>query len=377
MKWFRQIPIGFALIGGLTVSLMAQDQWEPENPSLKILSLMEEMLEKVQPAILQIDPELKRIALYRISTDSRLITPPLRDHFENRLIETLKSLEQPALVALPEFNTLKITSTDTSFSIINSLPSPDELWRIGRRLRIDGFLEGKLSYLPGNALILDLRLNRVGTNEVLWAQSITVFEKPMKRLDRNPYRLTVNLGAEILPLAIQNGNTGRVRPDFNGRMMHYNFSLGFYQNLWNSKRYRYEFRVGASFISEGFLKRNTFFESQAFYGTSNSAPISFPVSYHVRTLVYSTLIENKKNEHGDWLSLYFAVMRYFALKMPDFTALGLGFRSDISSNFSLSVGMLIIPGNRFETVPLKETNESFELQIKGIGYELLFLQYRW
>ena len=101
-----------------------------------ILKLMNEIFALVPEDIPEIDPELGRIAVYRIETEGSNISAPLRKHFENRLVEILRTLGEPAVVTLPDLNTLKISSTDSSFSIINSLPAPDELWRVARKLRV-------------------------------------------------------------------------------------------------------------------------------------------------------------------------------------------------------------------------------------------------
>ena len=193
-KLFLILLIGFA---GFISNSSAQTV---EDANGNILNLMNEIFAQVSEDISEIDPDLDRIAVYRIETESSNISAPLREHFESRLVEILRTLGKPAVVALPDLNTLKISSTDSSFSIVNSMPAPDELWRVARKLRVDAYLEGNLVYVPNKALFLDLRLNRTGTNEVLWAKSYTAYEKDMK-----PPSLTFKLSSMTKKLPWRSG----------------------------------------------------------------------------------------------------------------------------------------------------------------------------
>ncbi len=365
--------IGIWLVSG-TATGWAQTP-ELVNRNAVVLGLMEELLEKVQPAIQAIDPELKRIALYRLTVQGKELTPPLRDHFENRLIETLQTLERPRVVSLPKFNNLRITSTDSSFTIINALPTPEELWRVGRRLRVDAFLEGKLSYLAGNGLLLDLRLNRTGTNEVLWAESFEAYEHPPEPLPKNPFQVSFNMGVETFPVDIDKAARSLLRQDFQDQIYHYNFYLGFRQNLWEASKFRYEFQVGASLLSEGIKLDSTYFEDDAFYGKKSVKPSPAPVAYFIRSLLYIKLIENEGNIGGDWLSLSLGFARYFARNMPDFNTISIGLRSDLSPHFSLSSGFSLAFGQEFESVPVSSTGQPIRIKISGISMNIFFLQY--
>ncbi len=369
----------FWLIGILWVMMGRQPAFSqlpapPEDTNSRLLGLMEQMLEKVHPALSTISPELNRIALYRLYVEGESLTPPLRDHFSHLLVESLRSLEKPRVVDLPEFNTLRITSTDTSFSIVNALPSPDELWRVGRRLRIDAFMVGKLTYLKGNALMLDLRLNRTGSNEVIWAESFTVYEKPPDKFPENPFLASFNVGVELFPVELDVPKS-MLRDDFTGRISQYHLYFGFRQNFSGGSRFGYEFQMGLSFLSEGIAFDSTYFETDAFYGKHSDKPLFLPVSYDVRTVIFTRLIENQSNPGGDWLSLTLGMARYFAREMPDFNVLSLGLRSDLSRNFSLSAGFSYVFGNRFHSVPVAATGKPIRMRLSGISYQLFFLQY--
>lgn len=375
MRTMRKIILTIILlaVSGLFRTAVSQDQTSMNE---RILTLMESIFSQIPADLAEIDPSLNRIAIYRIHTQDAAIPPPLKDHFEARLVQIFLSLGTPALVSLPEMNTLKISSTDTSFSIINSLPSPDELWRVGRRLRVDAFLEGTLTYVHKKALFLDLRLNRTGTNEVLWAKSYAAYEKTMKMPDINPLKISVNGGLEVFQISYDAGADSLVNSDFNDNLVYYTVYLGLYQYISPNSRLRYEFRAGMSFLSEGMQLASTNFTDNTFYSlTPGTSALSNPVSYNFRAMFYSSLLQNKNNAAGDWLSVYMSLTRYFAEDLPDLTGLGIGIRSDLSSRFSISAGFSMIIGGEFDSKPVQSTGQTVRLKVDGLQYEIMLLQF--
>ncbi len=353
--------------------LTAQEQSSEDHTLL--LALMEEVLDKVAKEIDTIDPTLGRVAVYRIQADQGWFPPPLRDHFRNRLVEVLRQLESPKVVTLPELNTLKITSTDTSFTIINALPAPSELWRVSRSLRVDAFFEGNLAYLPGKALMLDLRLNRTGTNEVLWAGSFAAYEQ-MRMPSNNPFKFSLIGGVEVFPVELEAAADAVLRSDFNGKITHQSVYLGVFHYLWEKSRLRYELRLGLSFLNEGVRLSSDQFASNSFYAEGKGGiGAARPISYNIRSLIYSTLIENRKSATSDWLSFYLSLTRYFTLNMPDVTGLGLGLRTDVGEHFSFSMGFNLIMGQEFVGTPLELGQVAYKMRVSGLQYELFMLQY--
>ncbi len=341
-----------------------------------ILKLMNEIFAQVPEDIPEIDPDLGRIAVYRIETEGSNISASLREHFESRLIEILRTLDRPAVVALPDLSTLRISSTDSSFSIINSMPAPDELWKAARKLRVDAYLEGNLGYMPGKALFLDLRLNRTGTNEVLWAKSYSAYQNDMKPPSLNPLNKSINAGLEVFQLEVDSAADSLLSPNFNNKLIQYSVYFGIYQYTTPGSRLRFELRLGASFLSEGVNLNGTSFAKNSFYSLkSGTKMVHPPVSYNFRSMLYSTLIQNKNSQFRDWLSVYFAVTRYFTTKMPDLTGLGAGLRTDLNSHFSISTGFSMILGSEFSSVNVVSTNQSVRMKVNGVQYELFLLQY--
>jgi hypothetical protein len=272
-------------------------------------------------------------------------------------------------------NTLRISSSDSSFAIVNALPSPEELWRIGRNLRVDAFLEGDLVYVPAKALFLDLRLNRTGTNEVLWAKSYSAYAKKIDLGPSNPLKGSLNSGLEIFQADVISAPDSLVSPGYNNRLVYYTLYFGLLQYTAPVSRWRYEFRFGLSFLSEGMGLYGTQFTGNSFYGLQNGASAwRHPSSYNFRGILHGALIPNRGRQQGDWLSVYFAMTRYFTVNSPDLTGFGMGLRSDINKYFSASAGFSFIVGPEFDSLPAESTDETIRMKISGLQFEFLLLQ---
>ncbi|KAA3657933.1 MAG: hypothetical protein DWQ10_12205 [Calditrichaeota bacterium] len=349
-----------------------------ENAVKKTLlfNLMEDIFVQVHEAAPEISTEMQRIAVYHLKVDERYIPPSLRQHIEARIAEIFRTLETPALVSLPEMNTMKVVSTDSSFRIVNTLPSPHELWKIGKRLRIDGFIDGAVTYMPGKAMLLDLKLNKVGTNEVVWSRSFAAYAEAPELPDINPFMKSLIAGLEVYPIEwdVAVGDT-LVSPQASNTLKQQTIYFGVHQYLWPKSRLRYEFRFGLAFLTDGLRLNDTSFKKTGFYGSSSkNAEFSVPVSYNIRTMLYTTLVENKNSNSSDWLSTYLALTRHFAMKMPDFTSIGVGFRTDFTERFSFSAGVSMVLGGEFNSQIVRSTDEPIPLTVRGMQYELMLLQ---
>jgi len=342
----------------------------------KILKLAEEIFQQIPTDLSEIDPQLGRIAIYRLESDNRNISLALQAHIESRLLEIMSRLDQPKVVSLPELNTLQITSTDTTFSILNALPTPEDIWRVGKKLRVDAFLEGNLTYIPDKALLLDLRLNRIGTNEVLWAKSYSAYEKNLKLPSVNPLHKSFIAGLEIFNVDVQTPTDSLISRDFSNKLIQYTAYLGIYQYITPTSRLRYELRLGLSYLSEGVKLSGGSFPKNTFYFDSGSTfQFGRPSSFNVRTVLTSAIAENKHNPAGDWLSVYLAVTRYFAVNMPDLTGFGIGFRSDINAHFAISAGISVIVGEAFDSPIIRPANERARIKVSGLHYDIQLLQF--
>ncbi len=366
-------------ISPLAAQMENQAGRKPENKPVEksmLFNLLEDIFVQVAQAAPEVGTDLERIAVYHLKVDERYIPPALRTHIEARIAEIFRDIEMPKLVSLPELNTMKIVSTDSSFRIVNTLPSPHELWKIGKRLRIDAFMDGAITYLPGKALLLDLKLNKVGSSEVVWSRSFASYIDDPDLPSTNPFMKSLVAGLEVYPIEWDVADSDTlIHRNASNQLKQQTVYFGVHQYLWEKSRLRYEFSIGLAFLTDGLKLNNTAFTKSAFYGSSSTTGgFSIPVSYNVRTMIYSTLVENSKSNRSDWLSAYFSLTRHFAMKMPDFTSITVGLRTDFTQRFSFSAGLSMVLGKEFESQMVKSSGEKINLKISGMQYELMLLQ---
>ena len=380
-KKFARTSFVLAIIAVSPLSAQMPDQpakkSAKETPKTsKLFKLLEDIFIQVNEAAPEIGTDLERIAVYHLKVDERYIPPALRLHIEARIADIFRTLDSPKMVSLPEMNTMKIASTDSSFRIVNTLPSPHELWKIGKRLRIDAFMDGAITYLPGRALLLDLKLNKVGSSEVLWSRSFASYIEDPGVPSANPFMKSLVAGLEVYPIEWDVPATDTlIHTNASNQLKQQTVYFGVHQYLWENSRLRYEFRFGLAFLTDGLKLNNTAFASSTFYGSSSpKGGFSIPISYNIRTMLYSTLVENSRSNRSDWLSAYLALTRHFALKMPDFTSITVGLRTDFTQRFSFSAGVSMVLGKEFESEVVKSSGEKINLKINGMQYELMLLQ---
>ena len=351
----------------------------PDEIQSKIIALINHIVTLFPEKITEIDPNLDRIALYHIKGDPRYFNANLQQLLEGKILTVFEDLGTPKIVVLPRLNGLKIKSTDSTFSVMNRVPSMSELWAMGKKLRVQAFLEGECSYIHNHGLTLNLRLIKTGSGEVLWSDTFSVFEKELEPVkESNPLYFGVSLGMESYSIDIAETGISNtmISNNFNGRLIYNTLDMSLFQYLPTQRHFRYEIRFGVGFLGNGVKLTDANFSDDTFYGTKEMQPKTpKPVSTRLQTFFYIGMIERKERAKGDWLSVYLTAARHFTKNAPDFNSCGLGLRSDVSRNFSISAGFSIVSAAKFNSVPLNDQEDVINLDVSGIQYHLFLIQY--
>lgn len=356
-----------------------KDTQAPVTLQGKILAMVNHIAKNMPDKLRDIDPTLNRIALYRIAVDPRVFNPNLHQILEGKILQVFNDLGTPKIVVLPKLNGLKIQSTDSTFSVQNTVPSMAEMWQTGKRLGVQAFLEGECSYFPNQGLVLNLRLVKTGVSEVLWSKEFSVFEKELDPVkEENPMSFGLSLGMEayFVNIAENEFSNSVVARQFNGMLTYHTLDFGMFQYFSGQSRFRYEVRLGLAFVANEVKLDGTTFSENTFYGNANvTGGVPLPVSVRFNTLFYMGVIEKQEKFHGDWLAAYLSIARHFTQKTPDFNCFGFGLRSDFSRNFSISAGVSFVMSPEFQSVPLAGQSDLLSLDFSGIQYHLCMIQY--
>lgn len=341
----------------------------------QIIVFLDRLFSDISEDIFLIEEKVDRIAIYNIKMDRSAFSLQLSNYIEGRLHQIFQEAEGITLVNLPRLSGIKISSSDTSFQILNTVPSHKELWKIGRELKVQAFLEGECSYIPDLGIALNLRLSKTGSGSILWAKTYTVYAKDVMPKNSLPSTsFILNFGLETFNLNYDESEI--IKNNFNGILTHHTLDFGIMQYIESRRHLRYEVRFGFAFLAKGIPLNSDQFKENTFYGgVKNLKGLPAPVSFRFHTLFYMGLVTKERTEYSDWLSLYFSFVRNFTEKTPDFSSIGIGFRSDISENFSVSTGLSFVLASEFDSIPLENSEQRLKLNLNGLQYHLILIQY--
>ena len=97
--------------------------------------------------------------------------PGMARYIQAQIEEVFRKEGRRTVVTSPELRTFRVVSTDSTFKFSNTLPSMEDLWRLGDKLRVDGYIEGSCSKSSDNDVILNLKVFRHRTGEIVWSSS--------------------------------------------------------------------------------------------------------------------------------------------------------------------------------------------------------------
>lgn len=317
-----------------------------------------DILRQLERAMGDIPPDIERLAVFHIRVDRQEYSTGMSRFFQGKIEETFAKYGRRQIVAAPELRTTRVVSTDTSFTLSNTLPSQEELWRIGEKLRLDAFIEGSITRSDVGDVMLNLKVFRHKTAEVVWSGSfVSGPNQPKIEFPLMEYGLRLTLG--YWPV-------NRFR-SANDTLSGSDLKLSLYQ-------YAAEFTVGeaANSIRRLYLS--------AAFGASMLVPVpEDPRDSVVGNLdTYYSLIAGadllyvfipKANmDDGYWLGAYLGARTYLPQKLM---ALRHGYVSRITRHFAISLGVQFLPllDQLISTKSLLSSSE-YELQLRNPNYEL-------
>lgn len=129
-----------------------------------------ELKSQLSLSLQSLPSHLQRVALYRLRADRREFSPGMIRYVQNQIEEAFFASKRD-VVSAPELKTTRISSTDTSFQMSNAVSDAEELWKLGRKLRVDAFLDGGITRSKEGDLLLTLKLIRQESADVVWSQT--------------------------------------------------------------------------------------------------------------------------------------------------------------------------------------------------------------
>lgn len=319
---------------------------------------IDELVRQVSRSLDNLPGDVQRLAFYQIRSDRGEVSTTFVRHLQARLEATFRDPGGRTLVSAPELKTLRIVSTDTSFTVANTEASAEDLWKLGDKLRVDAFVDGTLARDADGNLLLSLRLFRSRNGEVVWNGNwIAGPGKPSGLL--RDLRFGLQIPLHLFPVASYYDGTAY----YNDALLATDIGLeGF---------------VSEDVTTDGRLSMTLScgFTHHALVNLSDKAERNPGVNLIRGGAELEIRILRKADPRdGYWLGTYVGASEAIpALYRDHLTILSAGYRSQITRHLSLSGGILVLP----LTTELigTFTNKGTVLKLDRIAYEANFIRF--
>jgi hypothetical protein len=343
---------------------------DPFAPSSTGIRQIGEIMSRLAKSMGDIPPNVDRLALSQIKVDPRQFDPGMARYIQAQIEEVFRKEGRRTVVTSPELRTFRVVSTDSTFKFSNTLPSMEDLWRLGDKLRVDGYIEGSCSKSSDNDVILNLKVFRHRTGEIVWSSSFVAGPNEKKpdiwnldysvsaNLRRFPVKQAIIPRADTLDAA-----TGNSILDTLGSVA--------------LTMYGIEGSVSEVVTPDKFL----LFSVSLGYGIANGGggPDSLGVNFNIQMVKFGVemlgIFFRKSNpDLGYWLGTYAGYQEFIPFgNRGHLSTLTVGYKSRVSRHFTLGGGVMFLVLND-KLKGLNDDSDRF-LTLDPVAYELTYLHY--
>ncbi len=343
---------------------------DPFAPSSTGIRQITEIMGRLAKSMGDIPPNVDRLALSQVKVDPHQFDPGMARYIQAQIEEVFRKEGRRTVVTSPELRTFRVVSTDSTFKFSNTLPSMEDLWRLGDKLRVDGYIEGSCSKSSDGDVILNLKVFRHRTGEIVWSSSFVAGPNEKKpdiwNLD---YSASANLRMwpmkqAIIPrLDTLNAVTGESILDTLGDV--------------SMTMYGIEGSVSEVVTPDKFL----LFSVSLGYGFANGTggPDSLGINFNIQMVKFGVemlgIFFRKSNpDLGYWLGTYVGYEEFIPFaNRGHLSTVNIGYKSRVSRHFTLGGGVMFLALNN-KLKGLADDKDRF-LTLDPVAYELTYLHY--
>jgi hypothetical protein len=360
-----------ALLALSAPSASAEAISDPFAPTGTGIAQIREITARLSKSMGDVPFDIERVALAQIKTDPREFDAGMSRYIQAQVEETFRKEGRKTVVTSPELKTFRVVATDSSFRFTNTLGNVDELWKLGDKLRVHGFIEGSCSKSADNDVILNLKLFRHKTGEVVWSGSFVAGPNEKKS---DLLELDYSVSSSIRRLSIREA----VFPDAESL----DTATGLARNDTLASLALTQYAMEATVSEVVTPDKWLLFSVTLGYGYASGIHLddSVEYSYSLQTVKFGVemmgIFFRKSNpDLGYWLGAYVGYQEM----LPFFfrghvSALTLGYRSRVSRHFTLGGGLnFVLFDTELKGVGAKNVDQKFTLE--PVAYELTFLHY--
>lgn len=348
----------FLLALALACGASAQPGFSPlgSDPSSDV-GRIADLVQQVRKSVGDLPPDIRRLAVYQIKTEPREIRVGITRYIQSQIEDVFSREAHRSVVNSPELRTMRIKSTDTSFSISNSVPSLEDLAQLALKLDVDAFVEGACTRTTDDDLLLTLRLFRSRTGEVVWSGN---FVSGPNRRDASFQDLDIAASMPFLVLPVDAySDDGALFAD-KSLVSTFAAQIAVTEAMTADRKLSLSLQVGYTHLTMIGLPDGV------------SAPGIDMV--HIGAEALGVFFRKADPRDGYWLGTYLGYQEYIPfLQTQHFGSLRLGYRTKPTRHFSLGLGVVVHAyGDHLVDMPAVG-KKTFDLS--RVGYEISFLHY--
>lgn len=350
----------FGLVLILSLAVLGDPLQVPfSNTPSSDVGRISDVVQQVEKVLNDLPPDVQRLAVYQFKFDSREFRPGVVRYLQGRVEESFSTEGRRTVVNSPELRTIRVVSTDTSFSVSNTLPTLEELGKLGEKLRVDAFLDGSVTRSPEGDLLLTLRLFKAKSGELVWSGSFV--SGPSRGDSYFPdLDLAVYAGLRLFPLD-KYGKTDSTSFANTYFLTNFDLEVSASEPITADKRFELGISAGYTHISLRGLP-------------DSLGAVPGIHLLHLGAEVDAVFFRKADPRDGYWMGTYAGYDDFLPLfQTQHFGAFRLGYRSRPTRHFTLSAGILFIPFGTHVVDSPGFGNHTYDLA--RIAYEITFLHY--
>lgn len=352
----------------MTTSLSAQDSayvWAEETG--RDIGQFAELRVQLEEAMETLPPTVRRVALHKLRFDREEFSASLVRYLQNMVEEVLARQGMKNVISSPELRTTRIVVTDTTFFLANALPNAEALWELGRKLRVEAFVEGSVTRSAEGDVILSLKMIRQESAEIIWNRNFVAGpnRSKAKHFSFEPF---IYMAYNLWPVKEFESNNGS------------NLSNGQSKRSDGLSMYRYYMEFGAQ---EAISESRRFFMSGVF-----GMGVHVPVADNVTDPDYSTLgskwhaqagidftavlLRKSSQDRGYALGMYLGSRAIFPNSLLSFQH---GYSTRPTDHFGASIGVNWFPLNPRLSSSFTATEVDGIVHMEALAYEARIAYY--
>jgi hypothetical protein len=320
------------------------------------LRQIQRLMSELQNSLGEIPSRIRRVAMYQVRMSSEDFSPQVMIYIQSMIETAFYNAKEVSIISPPELKTVKVVSTDTTFTISNTIPSIEELWELGDKLGVDAFLEGSCGKSRDGDIVLNLKLVQHRTGDIVWSKHFIMGPNRTKPdLHRSNWKLAAPM--RFFPIAANKGASNLEGPLFVQLALELSVSEAFLKN----KRLWFSLHGGGGYM---FLRTDS----------NNQVPSSNLLTLQVGASALGIIFPKANVDEGHWLGTYFSTTYYIPFLFDGSQlALAHGYSMQLSRHFGIRAGMVFLPGPTLLRSTTGSQGTIFELD--KIAYELDILNY--